>query len=43
MLWAGAFTGLLAVSTAFPQERDLSGTWQGTLHTPQSDLRIVPK
>jgi uncharacterized protein (TIGR03435 family) len=42
-LWAGILTGLLAVSTAFPQEHDLAGTWQGTLHSPDRYLRIVIK
>src|SRR6185312_6350405 len=42
-LWASILTGLLAASTAFPQEHDFSGTWQGTLHTGQADLRLVIK
>jgi uncharacterized protein (TIGR03435 family) len=42
-LWAGILAGLLAVSPAFSQEHDLSGAWQGTLHGPQGDLRIVIK
>jgi len=36
-------TGLLAASTAFPQEHDFSGVWQGTLHMGQADLRVVIK
>src|SRR6185312_16705703 len=42
-LWAGILAGLLAAATAFPQERDFSGVWQGTLHPPQRDIRLVVK
>src|SRR3569833_2500206 len=42
-LGAGIVTALLAASAAFPQEHDISGAWQGTLHTPRADLRIVMK
>jgi uncharacterized protein (TIGR03435 family) len=41
--WAAILTGLLAASPILAQERDISGTWQGTLHGPQRDLRIVLK
>ncbi|HEY4087787.1 MAG TPA: TIGR03435 family protein, partial [Bryobacteraceae bacterium] len=42
-LWAGALAGLLAVTPIFSQEHDISGAWQGTLHTPRGDLRVVMK
>ncbi len=46
ILWAGAIALLLAIApvtrTVLAQERDISGTWQGTLHGPR-DLRIVMK
>ncbi len=42
-LWAGALAGLLAAIPVFSQEHDISGAWQGTLHTPRGDLRIVMK
>lgn len=42
-LWTGALAGLLAVTPILAQEHDISGAWQGTLHTPRGDLRVVMK
>jgi uncharacterized protein (TIGR03435 family) len=47
----GGFMALLAVmlgagvlhAQAAPQSHSIEGTWQGTLHIPQKDLRIVLK
>jgi hypothetical protein len=40
LLWIFAFT---AVSTGSIWAQDISGTWQGTLQTPQKELRMVVK
>jgi uncharacterized protein (TIGR03435 family) len=40
LLWIFAFT---AVSTGSTWAQDISGTWQGTLQTPQKELRMVVK
>jgi uncharacterized protein (TIGR03435 family) len=40
LLWIFAFT---ALSTGSIWAQDIAGTWQGTLQTPQKELRIIMK
>lgn len=45
MLGVGAalMGGWSLMQTALAQKAEIVGTWQGTLHVPQHDLRIVLK
>ncbi len=41
LLFCGFAIALLSGSAAMAQSPDITGTWQGTLHAPGHDLRIV--